>query len=262
MIVDDIFLNKLKDFGLNSYEAKLWTALLSRGTSTAGELADIANVPRSRTYDVLESLEKKGFIIMKIGKPIKYLAIDPFEVVKRVQDSVKRDANTKLELISQLRDSSILQELNLLHNQGIETVNPSDLSGSFRGREATYDHLETMFKDAEKSIIIVTTNEGLKREIPHFDKTFKKASEKGVKIFIASDDISGIESNSHYTLIEVTGLKARFVVVDSEEVMFMLMDDSMVHPTYDSSIWINSPFMAKSLESMFKLACSSITKKA
>jgi len=66
MIVGKEFLTKLKDFGINSYEAKIWTALLSRGVSTAGELSDIANVPRSRSYDVLESLEKKGFVIMKI----------------------------------------------------------------------------------------------------------------------------------------------------------------------------------------------------
>ena len=64
MIVKKEFLNKLKDFGLNTYESKLWTALLSRGISTAGELSDIAGVPRSRSYDVLESLAKKGFILM------------------------------------------------------------------------------------------------------------------------------------------------------------------------------------------------------
>ncbi|RJQ17958.1 hypothetical protein C4573_00830, partial [Candidatus Woesearchaeota archaeon] len=57
MIVQQDFVKKLKDFGLNSYEVKIWTALLSRGVSTAGELSDIANVPRSRSYDVLESLE-------------------------------------------------------------------------------------------------------------------------------------------------------------------------------------------------------------
>ncbi len=59
MIVQTEFLKKIKDFGLNTYEAKVWTALLSRGVSTAGELSDIANVPRSRSYDILESLEKK-----------------------------------------------------------------------------------------------------------------------------------------------------------------------------------------------------------
>ena len=49
-----------KYFRLNIYEVKIWTALLSRGMASAGELADISSVPRSRCYDVLESLEKKG----------------------------------------------------------------------------------------------------------------------------------------------------------------------------------------------------------
>lgn len=31
MIMQKDFLNKLRGFGLNSYEAKLWAALLSRG---------------------------------------------------------------------------------------------------------------------------------------------------------------------------------------------------------------------------------------
>ena len=43
MIIETKFLNKLKEFGLNSYEAKIWTALLSRGVSSAGELSDISN---------------------------------------------------------------------------------------------------------------------------------------------------------------------------------------------------------------------------
>jgi sugar-specific transcriptional regulator TrmB len=77
MIVKDEFLNKLrKIFNLNMYEVKVWTALLSRGTSTAGELSNISDVPRSRTYDILETLEKKGFIVMKIGKPIKFVALN------------------------------------------------------------------------------------------------------------------------------------------------------------------------------------------
>lgn len=78
MIVQEDFLKKLRgSFDLNEYEVKIWTALLSRGLATAGELSDISNVPRSRSYDVLESLEKKGFVMMKLGKPIKYIAVAP-----------------------------------------------------------------------------------------------------------------------------------------------------------------------------------------
>ena len=62
MLVKEEFLSKLRTyFGLNLYEVKIWTALLARGVATAGELSDIATVPRSRSYDVLESLEKKRF---------------------------------------------------------------------------------------------------------------------------------------------------------------------------------------------------------
>ena len=49
MLIEKKLLSKMKEFGLNSYESKVWTALLSRGVSTAGELSDIANVPRSRS---------------------------------------------------------------------------------------------------------------------------------------------------------------------------------------------------------------------
>jgi sugar-specific transcriptional regulator TrmB len=104
MIVQQDFLNKLRDFGLNSYESKLWAALLSRGISTAGELSDIANVPRSRTYDVLESLEKKGFIIMKLGKPIKYIAVPPSEVLERVKKKVEEDAQTKADMLDNIKN--------------------------------------------------------------------------------------------------------------------------------------------------------------
>ena len=67
MIVKEDFLKKLKgSFDLNIYEVKIWTALLSKGVSSAGELSDISEVPRSRSYDILESLEKKGFVVMSL----------------------------------------------------------------------------------------------------------------------------------------------------------------------------------------------------
>ena len=99
IIVSKELIEKLKVFGLNSYEAKIWTALLSRGVSTAGELSDIANVPRSRAYDILESLEKKGFIVSKIGKPIKYIAISPEEVIERVKKNMKKEAEERVKAL-------------------------------------------------------------------------------------------------------------------------------------------------------------------
>ena len=110
MIVKDEFLSKLRRyFNLNLYEVKIWAALLSRGVSTAGELSDIANVPRSRSYDVLESLEKKGFVVMKLGKPIKYIAVPPTEVVERVKKNVRKGAEESVKRLENLIDGQLGQ---------------------------------------------------------------------------------------------------------------------------------------------------------
>ena len=127
MIIEKKFLTKIKDFGLNSYESKVWVALLSRGVSTAGELSDIANVPRSRSYDVLESLEKKGFVVMKLGKPIKYIAVPPGEVVERVKKNMRKDAENAVERLDNLKKTEVLKELQTLHEQGVELIEPSEL---------------------------------------------------------------------------------------------------------------------------------------
>jgi len=256
MIVNDEFLSQLRRyFGLNLYEVKIWTSLLSRGVSTAGELSDIGNVPRSRSYDVLESLEKKGFVVMKIGKPIKYIAVPPTEVVERVKKNVRKDADAAVDRLENLKETEVLQELTLLHNQGVELIEPSDISGSLRGRPNLYNHIEMCIKKAEKSVEIMTTEQGFIRKTESLLPVFEALSKKGVKIRIAApvnlESKKIVEKVSEFAEVKNTNQSARFAVVDGKEVVFMVNDDAKVHPTYDIGIWVNTPFFASALSKMF-----------
>ncbi len=251
MIVQKDFLNKLKDFGLNSYEAKLWTALLSRGVATAGELSDIANVPRSRSYDVLESLERKGFVIMKLGKPIKYIAVPPAEVLERVKKTIKDDADKQADVIEGLKNSEVLTELSTLHTQGITLVEPAELTGAVRGRQNLYSHLASAIKNAEKSVSIMTTKEGLKRKTEALKNAIQKAKNKGVRIRILAPKDAGETALSAFAKVKNTdALPARFCVIDGKQVTFMVLNDE-VHPNYDFGVWVNAEHFAKSFENMF-----------
>ena len=259
MLVQKDFLKKIKDFGLNSYEAKIWTALLSRGVSTAGELSDIANVPRSRSYDVLESLEKKGFIVMKIGKPIKYIAVPPEEVLDRVKKNIQEDANKQAQMLDELRKTDIITELNLLHTKGVDLVDPTDLTGALKGRTNAYNQLDTMIKSAEESIILVTTEQGLPRKADALGRALKKAAERGVSIQIAaplsSKNKEAAEQLGKFAEVrDLRNITARFCIADGKEVMFMLLNDTEVHPTYDVGVWLNAPFFADALTQLFELA--------
>ncbi len=44
-------------------------------------------------------------------------------------------------------------------------------------------------------------------------------------------------------------MPSRKLIVDGKEIVFMIMDDEQVHPTYDVGIWINPPFFASALRS-------------
>ncbi len=260
MIVKEEFLNKLRrSFGLNLYEVKIWTALLSRGVSTAGELSEIGDVPRSRAYDVLEGLEKKGFVVMKLGKPIKYIAVDPKEVVERAKKLVRQNADEDVSRLTDLTGTPVLKELETLHNEGIEFIEPSDLSGAIRGRHNLYAHLEMMIKDAQKSVTLMTTSKGLLRKMEALKPVLEKLNKKGVKIRIAAP-ITKESVGAAKDLMKVADVKhvskinARFCVVDDKNMMFMVMNDGDVHPTYDFGIWINTPYFASALSNMFNFA--------
>ncbi len=256
MIVQKDFLNKLKDFGLNSYESKLWIALLSRGVSTAGELSDISNVPRSRAYDVLESLEKKGFIIVKVGKPIKYLAVPPAEVVERVKKKVSEEAEQRTKVLSQLKDSDILGELNTLHTEGIKLVDPTDKSGAFRGREKIHEHLATMIKNAKKSITLMLSKDGAERKYELLAASLKKAERTGVDVKVSVPAVTNKEIVGNYSKIakvkQHKGQSARFCIIDNKEMLLFLTDDQKVHKSYDCAVWVEAPYFVEYFGSLFE----------
>ncbi len=260
MIVKDEFLSRLrKIFDLNLYEVKVWTALLSRGTSTAGELSNISDVPRSRTYDILESLEKKGFIVMKLGKPIKFVALKPDEVVERVKKNLVKYVADRTKRLDTLKGDEVLDELNGLFTKGVKFVEPSDLSGSIKGRQNLYNHLDMMIRDAERTITVVTTAEGINRKLEALMPSLDRCKRRGVKIRIAAP----INANNVKVARELKkvaevrdlgNMRARFTIIDSKQIMFMLLDDEKFHPNYDIGVWINTEFFAQALEQMFELA--------
>jgi HTH-type transcriptional regulator, sugar sensing transcriptional regulator len=266
MIVKEEFLGRLrKIFDLNLYEVKVWTALLSRGTSTAGELSSISDVPRSRTYDILESLEKKGFIVMKLGKPIKFVALKPEEVIERVKKNLVIIANEKSAILEKLKGNEVLDELSSLFKDGIKYIEPTELSGALKGRQNIYNHLDMLVREAETSITLVTTADGLNRKLEVLFPSLEKAKKRGVTIRIAAPITEenkkvAKELSKVAEVRNLEGLKARFMIIDSEQLMFMLLNDEEVHPSYDVGIWINTEYFAQALEGLFDIAWKNFKK--
>ncbi len=259
MISEDLVNTVRQVFGLNLYEAKIWLALLAKGEATAGELADIANVPRSRAYDILESLEKKGFVVVRLGKPIRYAAIPPREVFRRVKERILQEAQEKARKLDVLAESDLAAQLELLYKQGLKNIDITENSAAIRGRYNLYSHIETMLAEAEKEVIIFTTETGIIRKVRAFEGLFKKLAERGVSIKVATKvterNLEYLEKISPYADVrDSDGIRARIIIVDGKEVLLMLTDDLETHEQGDVGVWINSDFLAKALTSLSEFA--------
>lgn len=267
MVLKDEMLARLRrTFDLNLYEVKIWVALLSRGISTAGELSTMAGVPRSRAYDVLESLEKKGFVIMKLGKPIQYIAVSPKDVVERAKKNVKEHAENKVKTLDKVKATDMLKTLEGLYKKGINFIEPSELSSALKGRNNIYSHIESLIKNAKNNVVIVTSEDGLARKADSLRAALEHAKKRGVSVKIAapltntnSEAVKKLKS-----LAEIRNLKdmeARFAVVDGKHSVLMVLNDKDLHPNYDVGVWLNSQPISTALNSMFNRVWESLPKK-
>ncbi len=246
MLASTKAMDSLKTIGLNLYERKLWVALLAKGTSTAGELSQMSNVPRSRTYDILESLTEKGFVITQVGKPVRFVAIKPEEALERVKRKMVADTEEMTNRIDELKKSAVVRELKELFGKGIKTVVPEEMTGTIKGKHQLHHQVSSMFKNANKKIHIATNADGLKELNQNHYNHLKKAKNKGVDIKIVSvvnDDCKdAVKSLSSVAKVKESKskVKGNFLIVDGNESILALTDPGKTHETQHLAIWSRS----------------------
>ena len=239
-----------KHFRLNIYEVKIWTALLSRGIASAGELAEISGVPRSRCYDVLESLEKKGFIIMKIGKPIKYLAVEPDAILERVKKNIKEEAEQLAMQYESIKETDEFKELELLHKTGVQHIDVSQISKSIVGRTGINRYIKDMIAKAKSNVVIVATQENTERNAKLLKNFVQGFAKKGLKVrFYAPQNKVIAKKLQNVEHVEYNPYSS-FVTVDNKEMLFLVSSQN-VAPDYEVAIWINSPFFVNAVNVLF-----------
>lgn len=257
MITKPELVKKIKEyFDLNIYETKVWLALLSKGVSSAGEIAEMSGVPRSRTYDVLESLEKRGFAIEKLGKPVKYLAVKPSVVLEKIKNNTMKDAEEKLDVLSKLKDTKEYEELQSLHTTGMEPIKNHELSTSIKGRTNLYSQIKDTMDSAEDSLYLASSAFELNSKQKMFSDSFELLKKRNVdiKVIVSDDEIEAKKLSKKFGVtIKARKINARFLLSDKKELIFTLKPNTS-HEDYDYGFWINSEYFTNSLAYLFELA--------
>lgn len=251
MIVKQELVRKIKEyFDLNIYETKVWLALLSKGVVSAGETAELSGVPRSRTYDVLESLEKKGFAIVRIGKPVKYIAVNPNTIIEKMKSQVMVDAQDKVKTLGDLRAMNEYTELEQLYKTGLSPIKSEEVSGFMKGRPNVMSKLRELIAGAEKEIAVYTSVADFEKRSRILLPLLQEAQKKNVKIKLAlSGDAEESKkiSNKHNLKVRTGEHKGRYFMADRQEVVFMLNAENADE---ELAVWLKAPFFTESLDTM------------
>jgi HTH-type transcriptional regulator, sugar sensing transcriptional regulator len=237
-------------FGLNIYESKVWLALLGKGIANVGEIAEMSGVPRSRVYDVLESLEKKGFAIAKLGKPVKFIAVKPAVVLDRMKNNLVKEANERVKILGSLETTPDYKELESLYSNCIEPVQVEDVTSAVKGRSNIYAHMKEMIGSAQKEVVLITTLNALKRKSGFLKPLFDKLKGKNVNIIVASNENEDIKTMINLSRqlgvsIKKTKANARMLVVDNAKMLLTITPDNSEEN--DVAVIMNSTFFAKTL---------------
>ena len=160
----------LETFGLTSYEAKCFVALTRIGHGTARELADIADVPRPRVYDSVESLQERGLADVQDSQPRQFRAPEPRDAV----ETIRREYGERLDrldgLLPRLQSPEPREE-----RAGVWVV---------EGDDAVSDRLVGLADDATEELLVVVAVEGLLTE--DLRRSLSAADERGVSITVGS----------------------------------------------------------------------------
>jgi sugar-specific transcriptional regulator TrmB len=130
--------------GLNEYEIDSYIVLLEGGQMTAMEISEVAKVPYSKMYEVLNSLKEKGWIKNTESRPFRYYPVPPLEATRftkiRLEDKYLNWENTVSETLQPLYEKRELIE------------RPDMLI--LRGQQAVLTKLEEVLKKATMEIVI------------------------------------------------------------------------------------------------------------
>ncbi|MFB6169114.1 MAG: TrmB family transcriptional regulator [Haloferacaceae archaeon] len=101
-MADEGAVESLKQLGLSTYEARVFTALVRLGSGTARDVASVTDVPRSQVYATADDLEARGFISIRQSNPQVFRPVSLDEARAQLERRFEGHCNAAFDRLSTL----------------------------------------------------------------------------------------------------------------------------------------------------------------
>lgn len=234
MIIDNNFFEVGKILNLNNYELKAWIALISRKKSTIKDISQRATLPKSRVYDVMESLCKKGLVIESLDKQKSFVAIPPQEVFNQLRKKIHNNTKAQKEKIEKIKDEDFFKELQRLDKNTEKSIYEPDIHFS-----------SPLFMDKIKREIIFANKIDVFGKLEDIKLFLEEnnLNKKEIYLYIYNPENANFKSEHNYHFIpkHVEG-----ICIDDEQLYLKIYEDPI------QTIEIKSLFFANSIKELIK----------
>ncbi len=156
-------------FNMTEYELRAFLALTMLGTGTPDNIAEIAKIPRTSTYKILEKLEERGLIKSVEGRPKVFKARNLYEIRKMFSENLE----------------NLFDKLATLADILTEKGEPQ-LIYTIYGKDKVIEKMKEMLNGAEKYVVISTPK--LREIRTELGKEIEAAQSRNVQISVIAPD--------------------------------------------------------------------------
>src|SRR6059036_4354068 len=263
LAADEFSVQSLMKLGLTEYEARIYVVLTKMGPRNASEISFLGKVPRPKTYGAIRGLESKGLLRIVPGKPERYMAVSPNDVLIPLVEKLNRETSECVAVVENLT-------MAFESSKYVYTEKPFERSDlwSVKGREKVYKRVQDLIGEAKVNVFFATTANGLVRLYKAHSEVLEKASERGAKVRIIAP-VNQTNSSVARELQEVIEVRStinpmmKFISADAAEIIFTedIPDDTNVNAGQDVATWTNDPLLVKSHEKIFETIWSTLQPK-
>ncbi len=194
----DELIPELREAGLTSYEAMSYVSLISRWPASAADLCKETGIPDTKIYHVLESLQAKGVIGIRKGRPSLFRPLPPREALGNLRNALREDYDDKSRKLDLL---ALKMEPLFEKTTGQEEV---ELAYIIKGTPSILNRMKALIESAKHEVTLFIPDENIFEKLSDTIRTVKK---RGVEVHLAvaqslANNVSSNDSPKHKILTE------------------------------------------------------------
>jgi sugar-specific transcriptional regulator TrmB len=243
--------NGLACMGLTDQQSKIYVFLAKKGAKKASEVAKLLNLPRTHTYNLLNSLQKKGLVSCTMNYPIKFAATPLDKAVKTLLDMEKQKLVSFESQSRQMLDAWSSIALHEITDEEIEEEKFQILEGS----NVIYGKIMEIVSSAQNDVMVMADSKQL-NALYHNDVTacLQSLAEKGVDIKLLTSSKPSTEIIDELGKCKVKtppsfNANLHYIVIDNTQLIFFRKERDETTP---SAIWTNCESLVRCIVYLFQ----------